>query len=189
VNASMTSQTEVFRKVLSELNAAGIEYMIVGSLAASAHGFVRDTHDLDLVVVMSSDSVRLLAERLGDNFYFDVEGAVTAVDEADMFNVIHYETSVKIDFWSLKQDEFARTQFSRRQSDNTWGIPTFVETPEDTVLSKLLWNKITPSDRQINDVRGILKIKKDSLDHDYLLAWAARLGIAEELSKLIEEQS
>jgi tRNA nucleotidyltransferase (CCA-adding enzyme) len=57
----MISQAEVFKRVLSEINAAGIEYMIVGSLAASAHGFMRDTHDLDLVVIMDKEAVRSLA--------------------------------------------------------------------------------------------------------------------------------
>lgn len=54
----MISRTEVFKQILSELNDAGVDYMIVGSLAASAHGYVRDTHDMDLVVVMSKESVR-----------------------------------------------------------------------------------------------------------------------------------
>jgi len=184
----MLSQTEVFQKVLSELNTAGIDYMIVGSVAASAHGYMRDTHDLDLVVIMDAECVRHLAERLQDEFYFDVEGAEQAVNEADMFNIIHYGSSVKIDFWMLKRDEFAKTQFSRRRSDSVWGIPTFVETPEDTVLSKLLWNRISPSDRQLTDVRNILNTSKTQLDYDYLRKWAIRQGVWDELNKLLEEQ-
>jgi len=184
----MLSQTEVFQKVLSELNAAGIDYMIVGSIAASAHGYMRDTHDLDLVVVMDTESVRQLADRLQDEFYFDTEGAEQAVSDADMFNIIHYGSSVKIDFWMLKGDEFAETQFSRRRSDSVWGIPTFVETPEDTVLSKLLWNRISPSDRQLTDVRNILKTCKAQLDYDYLRQWSVRQGVSDELNKLLEEQ-
>ncbi|MCL4499682.1 MAG: hypothetical protein M1335_05520 [Chloroflexi bacterium] len=183
----MISQTEVFTRVLSELNEAGIDYMIAGSLAASAHGYVRDTHDMDLVVILSKESVRALADRLGDDFYFDLEGAEEAVDNADMFNVIHYETSVKIDFWSLKNDEYSRTQFDRRRTDNTWGISTFVETPEDTILSKLLWNQMSPSDRQIGDIRGILRTSGASLDYDYLRQWAVRLGVWDTLNRLIEE--
>lgn len=184
----MLSQTEVFQKVLSELNAAGIDYMIVGSIAASAHGYMRDTHDLDLVVVMDTESVRHLAERLQDDFYFDLECAEQAISEADMFNVIHYGSSVKIDFWMLKPDEFARTQFSRRRSDQVWNIPTFVETPEDTILSKLLWNRISPSERQLTDVRNILKTSKAQLDYDYLRKWAIQQGVWDELNKLLEEQ-
>lgn len=183
----MTSQTEVFKRVLSELDAAGIEYMIVGSIAASAHGFMRDTHDLDLVVVMNRESVGLLARRLGDDFYFDVETAENAVDQADMFNMIHYETSVKIDFWSLKDDAFARTQFSRKQKSDTWGMSVSVESPEDTVLSKLLWSKIAHSDRQLADARGILALKKCQLDYDYLRTWAEKVGVTDRLNKLLEE--
>ena len=119
----MAGQTDTLKRVISELNTVGIEYMIVGSFAASAHGMVRDTHDLDLVVVMSKDSVEALADRLGEGFYFDVEGAKEAVDRADVFNIIDYEGSVKVDFWMLKDEEFRATQFSRKRLNTVWGIP------------------------------------------------------------------
>lgn len=184
----MISSSDVFRRVLSALNAAGIEYMIVGSLAASAHGFIRDTHDMDLVVVMSKESIEVLADRLGDDFYFDVAGAEEAMAAGDMFNIIHYETTAKIDFWALRPGEYGEVQFSRRRNGQIWGVSAFVETPEDTIISKLLWNRITPSDRQIGDVRGILNVSKESLDYDYLRKWAVRQGVWDELNKLLEEQ-
>ena len=183
----MVGHSEVLKRVLTELNEAGIEYMLVGSLAASAHGHIRDTHDMDLVVVLDRKSVRLLGERMGEDFYFDIEGAEEAVDQSDMFNIMHYDSMVKVDFWALKDDEFSRMQFSRRRASTIWGIPAYVESPEDTILSKLLWNKITPSDRQISDVRGILNIKKDELDYGYLNTWAERQGVSDVLRKLLEE--
>ena len=185
----MAGQTDTLKRVISELNTVGIEYMIVGSFAASAHGMVRDTHDLDLVVVMSKDSVEALADRLGEGFYFDVEGAKEAVDRADVFNIIDYEGSVKVDFWMLKDEEFRATQFSRKRLNTVWGIPVYVESAEDTILSKLLWNQISPSERQLDDVRGVLLVKKGALDYDYLRGWAVRLGVWEKLSELMEEES
>jgi len=180
-------QTDILRRVISELNAAGIEYMIVGSFAASAHGMMRDTHDLDLVVVLSEDGVDTLASRLGDSFYFDVEGAKEAVERADMFNIIDNESTAKVDFWMLKDDEFNRTQFSRRRLTNAWDMPAYVESAEDTILSKLLWNQISPSERQQNDVRGILAVKRD-LDEDYLRGWAVRLGVWDTLRDLMQKE-
>jgi len=39
-----------FRDILSELNAAGAEYLVVGAYAMSAHGYSRSTGDIDLWV-------------------------------------------------------------------------------------------------------------------------------------------
>ena len=36
--------------ILRALNAAEVEYLIVGGLAVNAHGFVRLTRDVDLVL-------------------------------------------------------------------------------------------------------------------------------------------
>lgn len=183
----MTGHTEVLKRVLRELRDAGVDYMLVGSVAASAHGMIRDTHDVDIVVVLDKPSVRTLAERMGEDFYFDPEAAEEAVERGDMFNIMHHESFVKVDFWPLGQDEFSQVQFSRRKADKVWGIEAFVESAEDTVLSKLLWNKITPSERQVSDATGILLAAESNLDYDYLRSWASKLGVAEILNRLIEE--
>lgn len=47
-----------FRDLLSEFNAAGVEYLVVGAHALAAHGIVRATKDLDLRVRPSPDNAR-----------------------------------------------------------------------------------------------------------------------------------
>jgi predicted nucleotidyltransferase len=184
----VTSQTEVIENVLSILNDEGIPFMIVGSMAASSHGEIRDTHDMDLVVVLDIDSVRRLGNRLNEEFYVDREGAEEAVKNTDMFNIIHYASSFKVDFWVLKKDELSQAQFARRQASNAWGgAQAFVESAEDTILSKLLWNQISPSERQLGDVSGILRVRKNKLDYDYLREWAAKKGLLDTLDRLIKE--
>jgi hypothetical protein len=179
--------TEVVEHVTAVLNSLGLEYMLVGSVAASIHGFVRDTHDLDVLIALRPDSVAPLEEALGDGFYLDEEAAQEAISRQDMFNIIHYTSGVKVDFWMLKNEEFATTQFDRRQSAVAWGLPTFVQSPEDTILSKLLWYRISPSERQLSDVKGILAVKKSDLDLKYLRGWAKRIGVDDLLAPLTGE--
>jgi hypothetical protein len=50
-------------------------------------------------------------------------------------------------------------------------------------LHKLIWYKITPSDRQISDASGIAVICKETLNLNYLRGWAAR----QTTSQLLEE--
>lgn len=54
VNAS---ESEAVRKALKAFGMSGIEYMIVGTHAASIHGFTRAAHDLDIVVSLHSEDV------------------------------------------------------------------------------------------------------------------------------------
>lgn len=180
----MMPRSELLGVVIAALNSAGIDYMVVGSLAASAHGFERTTHDFDIVVVLPRETIPMLANILGEGFYFDEEGAIEAVERGDMFNIIHYDSGFKIDFWMLKNDEFSRTQFGRRMQAEVMGIPSYVESPEDTILSKLLWYKITPSERQLSDAKGVLILQKDSLDFGYLRDWAVKVGVADLLASI-----
>jgi predicted nucleotidyltransferase len=46
-------------KVVNALNQAGVEYIIVGGIAVNAHGFVRMTRDLDLVLRLDPENIIL----------------------------------------------------------------------------------------------------------------------------------
>jgi hypothetical protein len=173
----LTTEIETIRRVLAVLQESEIEYMVVGSYAATLHGHMRTTYDLDLVVRLLPEQVSRLASALGEDFYLDVESAREAIERCDMFNAIDMGSGLKVDFWILKDDEFARTQFSRRQCVDFEGVAACVETAEDTILSKLSWYRITPSDRQLEDVRGILELQRDRLDRGYLRDWAKRQGV------------
>jgi len=166
-------------RVLSILREFDIGYMIVGSYAASAYGFTRRTHDLDVVAALAPEYVPRLTNALGEEFYFHQQSALEAIKRRDMVNAIHLNSGVKIDFWMLHDDEYSQVQFSRRQCLDFEGIQACVASPEDTILSKLLRYRITPSDRQLDDVRGILVVREGRLDWDYLHNWADKLGVVD----------
>ncbi len=185
----MTAQTDVLREVLVALCSTDAPYMIVGSVAASFHGFSRATHDIDVVVSILPDAVPALASALGDDFYFDEISARQAVERRDMFNVIHMESGIKVDFWILPDDEFSHSQFARRQAQDFEGMEAWVASAEDTILAKLLWYKETPSERQLGDIRAILAAQNGQLDWGYLDSWAERLGVKGLLHQLAKEIS
>jgi hypothetical protein len=57
-------------------------------------------------------------------------------------------------------------------------------TPEDIILAKLLWHKISESEMQLRDIVGVWKAQRETLDMNYLCSWAARLSIADLLAKV-----
>src|SRR5437763_1841038 len=55
----MTDSTPTgFRPLLRLLSGAGVEYIVVGGVAASAHGSARVTFDLDVVYRRSPENIR-----------------------------------------------------------------------------------------------------------------------------------
>jgi len=179
--------SEVISTVLGALERAGIPYMVVGSFAASLYGVTRTTHDIDIVVALSLDAVPMLSNSLGEGFYLDEEAARGAVSRSDMFNALHVESGLKVDFWILGRDDFSQTQFERRKQTNAWGTGACVASPEDTVLSKLLWHNLSGSERQLSDARDILRAQQGLLDCHYLRRWSSELNIDDLLNQLIEE--
>jgi hypothetical protein len=68
--------------------------------------------------------------------------------------------------------------------------PAFwVQSAEDLVLSKLRWFRATneTSDRQWNDVLGVLKMQCFDIDIDYMQKWAPEIGVADLLERALDE--
>jgi hypothetical protein len=153
--------------------------MVTGSLASSFHGEPRSTNDIDFVIDPDPRSLEsLLAQFPSDAYYSDPETAQSVLKSRGMFNVVDLETGWKVDFIIRKDRPFSRVEFERRQTNELFGVQICVATPEDVILAKLEWAKMSESDRQILDAAGILKILQGEIDSDYVDSWIAELGVA-----------
>ncbi|HEY5793296.1 MAG TPA: hypothetical protein VIS74_08355 [Chthoniobacterales bacterium] len=47
-----------FETIVRALNDAGVRYLVVGGLAVNAHGYGRNTYDVDLVVSLDAENIR-----------------------------------------------------------------------------------------------------------------------------------
>ena len=59
--------------------------------------------------------------------------------------------------------------------------------PEDLILSKLLWSEENYSQKQLEDVKTVLKNGKIKLDFKYLKTWSVKQGTIDTLENLIKE--
>lgn len=55
-----------FGRVLSDLNEAGIQYVVVGGIAVIGHGVVRATQDVDVVVRRDDETAAALERLMGE---------------------------------------------------------------------------------------------------------------------------
>jgi len=181
------TQATLLAKMARLLESAGAPFMVVGSFSSSIHGQPRTTNDLDLVVDFDSSSLSKFVSLLGDGFYVSPEAAHDALARRGMFNVIDFESGWKIDLIVLKNRLFSRSEFGRRRPAVIDGLEVPVATPEDVILSKLEWNLITPSRRQVEDARQVALNHAGRLDLPYLRDWAEKLGISEALESVISK--
>ncbi len=157
-------------------------YLVGRSLASSLHGTPRATQDVDLVAALRLQHVSALVAALEETFYVDHEMIRDAIARRSSFNVIHLETMFKIDFFILKDDPASRQEMERRQVYRILDNPRrdlVIASAEDIILQKLYWYQLGAgvSDRQWNDVLGVMKTQGGQLDMPYLTHTAALLDV------------
>ena len=174
----MSEELDVLKTVTTRLDAAGIRYMVTGSMAVNYYAVPRMTRDVDLVVELSDGAADRVCDLFGGDFYVDRETVREAIERRDTFNVIHITLVVKVDFVVRKDSDYRRTEFSRRRRVSFEGHPLFVVAPEDLVISKLDWAQGSRSEVQLADARNVLR-SVSGLDLAYLDHWTARLGLGD----------
>lgn len=168
----------------------GIPYHVGGSLASSVHGVPRQTNDLDLVADFRLGMVDVLVRRLQDRFYIDSEMIRRAILRRGSFNLVHLGTGFKVDIFLLGPRAFDRVEFSRHGPHRLESFPRYlmVKSAEDTILRKLEWYRIggEVSDRQWNDILGIIRTQRTGLDPTHLRRWAVELEVEDLLERALQ---
>jgi hypothetical protein len=190
----MATAGEGFSLLLSILDRMEIAYLVGGSVASSVHGISRPTMDVDLVADLRAEQVDEFCACLQGDFYADAAMIREALARGRSFNLIHLASSFKIDIFPLGRDPyslaaFARREFERSHSFGPHPIECAVAAPEDTILRKLEWYRAggETSERQWNDLRGVLKVSGARLDLAYLRKWAPYLKVEDLLDRLLAE--
>lgn len=178
--------TFAFRRVVDALERIEARYVVVGSTAASAWGVARSTRDIDIVAVITRDTVDAFLLELGNHEIYVPADNACAVAAANLgsFNVLHTTTGGKVDiFVCSSSDVFEASRLNRRVRLKVLGVETWVATPEDVILSKLLWRVQTRSEIQWRDCVEVMATSE--IDVDYLRSWATQLDISADVEELL----
>jgi hypothetical protein len=153
-----------------------IPYMLSGSIAMGLYTIPRMTRDIDFIIHLEAKNLDFFVNSFKDGFYCDSDAVRDAIESPlKMFNIIDHTTGYKADFVVLKNDPFRQEEFSRRLKLTYFGKTIYVVSPEDLLISKLIWIQDLQSALQMEDIKNLVVI--DNLDWSYILKWINQLKL------------
>ena len=174
-------------KILKDLK---IPYAVTGGFAVSVWGKPRYTSDIDIVVELTEKSIKPLAKKLlgvDKNVYADEDMMRDALIHKGEFNFIHPDTGLKVDFFIRDNNPYNKLKIKRAILRDIYGAEVFFISPEDLILSKLIWSKESYSQKQLEDIKSVIKNNKIKLDFEYIKNWAENHGTIDVLENIIKE--
>lgn len=178
-------------QVFEQLN---IPYLIGGSFASMIYGMIRTTQDVDILAEIRFSDAEQFIKALVNDFYIDEKMIVDAIQYQSRFNIIHRSTMFKVDVFVASGSAFHKSELKRAIKEvisKDLNISAYFATAEDTILAKLEWFHLGGeiSERQWRDILGILRIRANNIDLDYLRKWADRMSLRELLEKALVESA
>lgn len=165
---------KALKKIVSILEAEGINYMIVGGFAVSYHNRARTTNDIDLILQIYPRHVKSILKHFPEWQGFE-QSFMDSVERGLLFNITDFETGIRFDFMTYQDSDYNWAAFERREAVDFFGARCYICSKEDLIISKLRWYNITPSEKQLEDLKFLLL--DDELKTDYIKDWVKKLNI------------
>ncbi|MCK9423665.1 MAG: nucleotidyl transferase AbiEii/AbiGii toxin family protein [Bacteroidales bacterium] len=166
---------ELLKTVTHLLDQKGIGYMISGSLALNVYCIPRMTMDIDIVIDLDQANLNDFLEIFTTGYYVNEDTVKKEISRKGMFNVIDHRSGLKIDFIIRKETEYRRLEFSRKTLKFIEDISVWMVSAEDLIISKIEWIQQLQSDKQIQDVKMLLRLPE--IDRAYITTWCEKLKL------------
>lgn len=172
-------QQELVKQVIEILDTCKIPYAVTGSVVSSLQGEPRATHDTDIIVMLNKQHINELMRFFpAPDFYLSEDAMSEAIKHQSMFNLIDTQQGNKVDFWLLTNEPFDLERFKRRYQEDFFGMPIYVTSPEDTILAKMRWSKLSGgSQKQMTDALRVYELQFGILNIDYINFWVEKLAL------------
>src|ERR1039457_3365034 len=118
----MHDELSVLKLVTHRLEAAGMAYMVTGSVALGLYAQPRMTRDIDLVVELRPSDASRIVRMFGAEFTCDADRIRDAIARQSMFNLIHTVAVVKLDVIVRKDSAYREEEFRRRRIAEIDGV-------------------------------------------------------------------
>jgi hypothetical protein len=159
---------------MDALCAAGIPYMLVGSLASNFYGIPRATQDADFVVHLENKNLAQFCQSLAPPFHFDPQSSFEMVTGTTRYVLELVDSPFYVEFFLLSEDSHDQQRFQRRREVQILGRGTFIPTAEDVVITKLRWSHHGRRAKDLDDARNVIALQGQRMDWNYVNSWCDR---------------
>ena len=157
--------------------------MVSGSLAAMYYGEPRLTMDVDLVVHFGDRDAEALSVMFPMEEFYVPPAEVLVVEIARTtrghFNVIHFASGLKADFYPSRRHPYWAWAFEQRRLGRMGEDDVYFAPPEYVIMWKLEFFREGGGDKHLRDIRGMLLVNTDAIDRTLLDRACAELGLTE----------
>lgn len=166
---NLISAPEVARRIVDELEIAGIPHAIGGALALAVWGFPRATNDVDLDVFVTADRLEPVIDALQRaGLSVDRTGALESARERGDFRASSGPMRVDVFVSSMPFYDTVRERIRRAPLQ---GSPAWFLSPEDLVIFKLLFFRT----KDLLDIERLVAFLGSSFDRGYVRHWILEL--------------
>lgn len=160
--------------------------MLVGSYSSNYYGRPRSTNDADFVVVLGDEHLHQLRQGLGSQFELDTQMGFETVTMHTRYRITHRVSAFQIEMFLLADDSYNQQRFARRRQVDFEGCLTWLPSPEDVIVQKLLWSRGPGREQDIVDATNVLRIQLPlGLDLAYIRHWTDQHNTRNVFEKLL----
>lgn len=141
----------------------------------SAYTVARNTRDIDIVIQLDAENADEFLALFQTGYYRHEPSIREEIKQKRLFNLIHFESGLKIDFIVLKAIPFRQAEFARRQQADFLGVSVCVVSLEDLIISKIIWIQDYQSEVQMRDITQLLL--NPTADRTYIQDWCQQLNL------------
>ena len=173
------------KRTIRALSEAGLEYVIVGGVAAIIHGRIRSTVDLDVVIRLNpsdASTVKKLASAFRRNDLDVLEHEIiSSLKEKSHFSVFDTRSPLRVDAKGVYTSLDSMALENRKETE-ILGLKVWVASPEDVIIGKLTYG----SPQDIEDAASIILNLRDELDYEYLNQQAKKRKVYKRFKELLK---
>lgn len=139
--------------LLKSLNARRVRFVVIGASAMPAHGYVRVTGDIDILIEPTRENAHRTLDALAAVGY-DI--ADLTVEQVLTKKILFRQYILATDIHPSAVGATFKTIWKNKKADTIEGVPVFIASLDDLIKMKRAANR--PKDRE--DLKALLAIKR-----------------------------
>ena len=181
---------DLIRLFALPLQRAGIDYMVVGSVAAMYYGIPRLTLDIDFAAILPKSDLLRLPALFPEPDYYCPPVEILQIESRRPTHgrslLIHIPQNLKADIYLSAEHPMQNWAMARRRPLLTDGETIHIAPPEYIIIHKLGFWKEGGSEKHLHDIRGMLEISAATIDQTVITHRAAAYGLSDYWQRCLE---